>query len=390
MRTELDSCDDAPCERFDVALLDLDGVVYIGADAVPGAPQALQTARSRGMRLAFVTNNAARPPAVVAEHLRALGVPADAAEVITSSQAAAHYLAERLPRGARVLVVGTTGLVEALLERDLCPVRSADDAPVAVVQGFSPKLDWKQLAEGAVAISRGLLWVATNADRTVPSPRGPVPGNGSMVAALRHATGAEPVVTGKPDPTMHRETVERAGARRPIVVGDRLDTDIEGANAVGCASLLVLSGVTTPAALLAAAPRARPGLLGRDVGALLARHPETVASQHGLSCGEWQVSGPPGSPGPLRLSHRRAPAAAGPSHHPVPRPGGAPSTGLDDGLDALRVLCAASWQRSTRGGQPAERAGSSAAARHDDAVDDVRCVAEDSAAEAQLRELKLL
>src|SRR6185437_1343231 len=128
-----------------------------------------------------------------------------------------------------VLVVGTTGLIEALRERGLNPVESADESPQAVVQGYSPLTDWAKLAEGAVAINRGLLWVATNLDPTVPSPRGPLPGNGSLVAALRHATGAEPVATGKPDPTMHRESVQRSAAERPIVVGDRLDTDIEGA-----------------------------------------------------------------------------------------------------------------------------------------------------------------
>src|SRR5215467_9467198 len=122
--------------RYDVALLDLDGVVYIGADEVPGAAAALAAARREGMRLAFVTNNASRPPRTVAAHLSGLGIPATASEVITSAQAAAHHLAERLPAGSRVLVVGTTGLVEALTERGLVPVSTADDDPAAVVQGY--------------------------------------------------------------------------------------------------------------------------------------------------------------------------------------------------------------------------------------------------------------
>jgi len=183
-------------ETFDVALLDLDGVVYVGRHAVSGVPEALAAVRALGMRLAFVTNNAARPPAVVAEHLTALGIAAEPGEVINSAQAAAHYLADRLGSHAKVLVVGTTGLEQALIERGLIPVHSADDDPQAVVQGFSPDLHWRQLAEGAVAIRRGLHWVATNVDPTVPSPRGPLPGNGSLVAALSLATGAEPVVTG--------------------------------------------------------------------------------------------------------------------------------------------------------------------------------------------------
>src|SRR5579884_1051749 len=230
-------------ESHDVALLDLDGVVYVGPEAVPHVPEVLSRARSAGMRLAFVTNNASRTPTAVARHLVELGVEARADEVVTSAQAAARYLGEHLPAGARVLVLGTDALAEAVREHGLAPVWEAESEAglvSAVVQGYSPETNWRMLAEGAVAIRGGALWVATNTDSTVPSPRGPLPGNGSLVAALRHATGAEPVVTGKPDPTMHRETLLRTGARDPLVVGDRLDTDIEGANAVGCASLLVL------------------------------------------------------------------------------------------------------------------------------------------------------
>jgi HAD superfamily hydrolase (TIGR01450 family) len=332
---------DVLAARYDVALLDLDGVVYLGDEAVTGAAAALVAARERGMRLAFVTNNAARSPSAVAKRLTQLGVPAEADEVITSAQAAAHYLAERLPPNSRVLVVGTTGLVEALSERGLRPVSSADDEPVAVVQGYSPDTDWRMLAEGAVAIRRGLLWVATNLDATVPSPRGPLPGNGSLVAALRHATGATPVTTGKPDPTMHRETVERSGAQRPLVVGDRLDTDIEGANAVGCASLLVLSGVTTSAGLLAAAPQARPGYIARDLGGLLESHAAPADSATGVSCGGWSVAAQGET---LRLTGHAG----------------------DDPLNALRCLCVAAWRTGT-----------------------TRCSADDAAADQALAQLGL-
>ncbi|MCW2497132.1 HAD-IIA family hydrolase [Jatrophihabitans sp.] len=310
-------------ELFDVALLDLDGVVYIGADAVPGVPEALKQARVSGMRLAFVTNNAARPPQAVAEHLNHLGIAAEADEVVNSSQAAAHYLADRLPAGAKVLVVGTEGLHVALRERGLVPVTSADDAPAAVVQGYSPTLSWQDLAEGAVAIGTGVPWVATNLDPTVPSPRGPLPGNGSLVAALRHATGVTPIVTGKPEPTMHRESVERSGAVSPIVVGDRLDTDIEGANAVGCPSLLVLSGVTGAADLLIAPLNQRPNYLGHDLAALLYAHPAPTGREGGWTCGPWRAE--VSAEGGLTLA----------------RSGDGDETA--DGLDALRALCAAAW-----------------------------------------------
>jgi glycerol 3-phosphatase-2 len=317
-------------ERFDVALLDLDGVVYVGPDAVPGAPEALAEARNRGMRLAFVTNNAARPPEVVAAHLTELGIAAEPGEVITSAQAAAHYLADRLPVGSPVLVVGTTGLIEALTERGLTPVHSADDNPVAVVQGYSPDLNWHQLAEGAVAIRSGALWVATNLDPTVPSARGPLPGNGSLVAALRHATGVTPVSTGKPDPTMHRESVERSGAQRPIVVGDRLDTDIEGARAVGCASLLVLTGVTTAADLIGAGDGLRPDYVAADLAGVLHSHPAPELLDGGAAqCGGWLVRVDADE---LRLSR-----TADPREEAV------------DSLDPLRALCAAAWAAADGG-----------------------------------------
>jgi len=331
-------------ETYDVALLDLDGVVYVGPDAVHGATQALAKARALGMRLAFVTNNAARPPEAVAAHLTELGVEATAEEVVTSAQAAARHLAELLPVGSPVLVVGTVGLDEALRERGLRPVYSADDAPAAVVQGYSSTLDWALLAEGCVAIRRGVPWIATNLDATVPSARGPLPGNGSMVAALRHATGVEPESTGKPDPEMHRESVRRSGARNPIVVGDRLDTDIEGANAVGCASMLVLSGVTRPAEALWAPSRQRPTYLARDVSGLLERHraPQRIDGETRL--GRWVVRAT------ADALHLAATGEAG---------------GSGDELDTLRALCSAAWVSDASG----------SAARRD-------CIADDADAAA--------
>lgn len=320
-------------QRYDVALLDLDGVVYLAEQPVPGATDALAAARSAGMRLAFVTNNASRTPEEVATLLRRLRVPAQASEVITSAQAAAHYLADRLPAGSAVLVLGTTGLIEAVTERGLRPVFSADDQPAAVVQGFFAGISWQHLAEGAIAIQRGLPWLATNLDATVPSPRGALPGNGSLVAALSHATGVQPAATGKPDPAMHVESVQRSGARHPIVVGDRLDTDIEGARRVGCASLLVLTGVTTPAMLLTADRLHRPDFLGAGLGALLERHPEVSAADGTVSCG----------PATVQLADRTLTLAVGAGEGASP-----------DGLDGLRALAVAGWQL-VDSGQPAAK-----------------------------------
>lgn len=324
---------------YDVALLDLDGVVYVGRGAVPGAPAALSAVRAMGMRLAFVTNNAARPPAVVAEHLTTLGIPAQTTEVINSAQAAAHYLADRLGAGARVLVVGTVGLDEALAERGLTAVYSADDEPEAVVQGYSPELAWAQLAEGALAIQRGILWVATNGDPTVPSERGQLPGNGSMVAALRYATGRSPVVTGKPDPTMHHESVQRSGAQRPLVVGDRLDTDIEGANAADCPSLLVFSGVTAPAELMSAPPALRPTYVAHDVAGLLEAHAAPTMEADSAACGRWSA----------RWSRERGVLLSVDRDAGEVRRDESSGVATSDALDALRALCAARWSAQESG-----------------------------------------
>ena len=254
---------------YDVALLDLDGVVYIGSEPVDGVPEILAKVRGAGMRLAFVTNNASRAPSVVAEHLVALGVPATADDVVTSSQAAARLVVERVGVGASVLATGSPALRDILEEAGLHAVRSADDRPDAVVQGFWSQLGYADLAEAALAVHAGAFWVATNVDSTLPSPRGLLPGNGSLVGVVRAVTGNAPVVAGKPALPLHAEGVRRTSARRPLVVGDRLDTDIEGANVAETASLLVLTGVTTPAELLTAVPAHRPSYLATDLGALL-------------------------------------------------------------------------------------------------------------------------
>ncbi|WP_082899624.1 HAD-IIA family hydrolase [Rhodococcus phenolicus] len=250
---------------YDVLLLDLDGTVYRGADPVPGAVEALTSGDDR---LFYVTNNASRRPVDVAAHLRDLGFPADESTVVTSSQSGARLLAERIPAGAAVLVVGTEALAEEIHRVGLRPVRSADEGPVAVVQGHSPDTGWPILAEATLAIRAGAVWVATNVDSTLPTERGLVLGNGSMVAAVRSATGAEPLVAGKPAAPLLEDAIARSAAVRPLVVGDRLDTDIEGAIAVGADSLLVLTGVSTVADLLRAPATQRPTYVADSLSCL--------------------------------------------------------------------------------------------------------------------------
>lgn len=304
-------------EAYDTALLDLDGVVYAGGDAIAHAVDSLAAARSGGMRLAYVTNNALRTPDTVAGHLTELGIPAAADDVITSAQAVARLISEQVPAGARVLVIGGEGLRVALRERGLTPVESADDDPAAVVQGFGgPDLPWSRFAEASYAVRRGVPWFASNTDLTIPSGRGIAPGNGAAVEVVRIATGAEPQVAGKPLPPMHRETIIRTGAERPLVVGDRLDTDIEGAFNGGVDSLLVLTGVTDGAQLLAASPRHRPTYVDADLRGLLTGQPEVGAEGDGFRCGGWT-------------------ATAGADRLEV--------AGDGEPLDGLRALCAAAW-----------------------------------------------
>lgn len=275
---------------YDVALLDLDGVVYVGADPIPTAPPALAKARAAGMRLAFVTNNASRDPAAVAAHLVALGVPAEAVEVVTSSQAAATVLVDRLGVGASVLVTGSAALRSAVEAVGLRVVTSSDDRPDAVVQGYSPDLRYADLAETALAVRAGALWVATNTDTTLPSARGLLPGNGSLVALVAVATGRRPLVAGKPQLPMHAEGVRRTSANYPLVVGDRLDTDIEGANVADTDSLLVLTGVTAATDLVDAPIEHRPTYLSDDLMGLVDTQPDVEQAGSAARCGGWTAS----------------------------------------------------------------------------------------------------
>lgn len=268
--------------QHDVLLLDLDGTVYQGAEAIPGAREALGAGDERQL---YVTNNASRSPAEVAAHLRELGFAADDDEVVTSSQSAARLLSEHLDTGAAVLVVGTEALCTEVENVGLRAVRRFVDGPVAVVQGHSPATDWAILAEATLAIRAGALWIAANIDSTLPTERGLVLGNGSMVAALRSATGREPVVAGKPAAPLMRDALARAGASKPLVVGDRLDTDIAGANAVGVESLLVLTGVSTTADLLRADVDHRPTYVASSLDALNRPAEDSAVTVHP----GWQV-----------------------------------------------------------------------------------------------------
>ena len=256
-------------DSYDLVIFDLDGVVYLIDRPIPGAIEAIARLHAEGRPLAYATNNASRRSSEVAELLIGMGIAARPDEVLTSAAAAAQVLADRLPTGASVLVVGAEALRAEVRAAGLLPVARADEEPQAVVQGYGPQVGWSELAEAAVAVRSGALWIATNADRTLPSPRGPLPGNGSLIAVLRTALDRDPdLVVGKPEPALFHTAAQRIGASRPLVVGDRLDTDIEGAVRAGMDSLLVLTGVSSLADLLDAPPSARPTFVARDLGGL--------------------------------------------------------------------------------------------------------------------------
>lgn len=278
-------------DRYDLALLDLDGVVYLVGEPIEGAPAAIAELRRRGGAVVFVTNNASRSPAEVAELLTDRGVTAAPREVLTSSRTAASLMRDRLPADSTVMVVGAAALAAEVSEVGLRPVWPAESTAVsAVVQGFGPAVGWEQLAEAAIAVREGAWWVATNPDRTMPSPRGELPGNGSLLRVVATAAGREPdVVAGKPGPAMFRQAAEAHSGASPIVVGDRWDTDIAGGRAAGLPGLLVLSGSTSPAQVLRIPPEGRPRYLAWTVAGMLDAHPEVTRSGDEVHCGGWRV-----------------------------------------------------------------------------------------------------
>ena len=281
-------------DAYDGAFFDLDGVIYLGARAVDGAPATMDELGRRGVRVMYVTNNAARSADTVVAHLNSLGLHATLDTVLTSAQVAAADLARELPQGAKILVAGSANLASLLAEAGLVVVHSADDHPVAVIQGYDPNLAWPTLDEACLAIQRGARWFATNDDTSRPTERGIVPGLGGMIGAIAAAIGGRPHTYGKPFRPMLDAARARTGATHPIFVGDRLDTDVLGANRAGLDSLLVFSGAHGKTDLVGAEPEQRPTFIGADVGALLAPPRVAVRDAGTVRCGD-VVAGADGS-----------------------------------------------------------------------------------------------
>lgn len=270
---------------FDAVLADLDGVVYAGPDAIPGAPEALRRLAGVGVELAYITNNASRSPEVVARHIRQLGAPAEAGTVFGSADAGADLLAERIPAKSKVLVVGSAYLRDCVVARGMTLAESAEDSPAAVIQGFDPDVNWRDLAEAAHAVNAGAIWVATNTDMTIPRARGIAPGNGSLVQAVASATRTTPLVAGKPEPLLFQVAAEQLEASRPLVIGDRLDTDILGGNRAGFATAVVLTGVDDAEAVLGAPSDQRPRFLLGSLAEIYVDYPVVQATGKQIVCG---------------------------------------------------------------------------------------------------------
>jgi HAD superfamily hydrolase (TIGR01450 family) len=280
-------------EGHDLVMFDLDGVVYVGGRAVPGAAEAIARLRDSGVHPAFVTNNASRTPHQVGERLRELGVGADDEDVVTSAQAAAHLIRESWG-DVRVLALGGPGLASALAAEGLRVVPGdADEVGRAeidvVASGYGPDVRWRDIMRAAALVADGRPYVASNSDGTIPTESGPQPGHGVLVEMIATYAGVVPTVAGKPARHLLDETVRRVGGQRPLMVGDRLDTDIEGARDSGVPSLLVLTGVTGLTELAAAPPGRRPTYVSVDLDGLFAGHPVPVTDGRRTRCGGWDV-----------------------------------------------------------------------------------------------------
>jgi len=263
---------------YDALFLDLDGVIYRGPHAVDYAVEALNKCE---ITLGYLTNNASRTPQAVAQQIATYGLPATADDVVTSPQAAVKMLAEMIPAGSLVLVVGGEGLTSEVEAAGFSVTRSAEDKPAAVIQGFSPEVGWAQLAEASFALQRdaSVVWVATNTDWTIPLERGVAPGNGALVSAVHLAVGRLATFAGKPEKPLFDVALERfSHAKRPLMIGDRLDTDIKGANRAGIDSAIVLTGIDQAKQILAAAEDEQPTYILEDLRALHQPYPEVTRS----------------------------------------------------------------------------------------------------------------
>lgn len=275
--------------KYDVLLADLDGVVYEGTHAIMDAPEAIRELQRLGLPIGYVTNNSSRRPEVIAEQLAGFGVSTNPDDIIGSGQVGVQLLATLVQPGAKILVVGGEGLRARVVEGGFELVESSDDQPAAVIQGFAPDVAWRHLAEAAYSIQGGAKWVATNSDWTLPQEKGLAPGNGTLVSAVHTAVGQLPLVAGKPEPAIFEAAVDHFNARQPLFIGDRIDTDITGANKAGIDSVLVLTGVSTRKEVLGIKPEGRPTYIIASMAELLTPYDLPRQTKRGFACRSAEV-----------------------------------------------------------------------------------------------------
>ena len=275
--------------QFETLFLDLDGVVYEGENAIVDSVESITSVRNSGIKVGYITNNSSRKPETIAQQLRGFGLELSEEEVISSAQAGVELLATMIPAGSKVLVVGGEGLRSKVLEAGFELVASSEEGPVAVIQGFAPDVGWKDLAEASYSIQNGAKWVATNQDWTIPREKGIAPGNGTLVSAVHTAVGKLPVVAGKPERAIFDTAMRKLEAKSALYVGDRLDTDVVGANQAGLGSALVMTGVTTRKELLAAKTDSRPNYILGTLKDLLSPYREPVKTKRGYKLGDAEV-----------------------------------------------------------------------------------------------------
>ena len=302
---------------YDTLLADLDGVIYEGTQAIDGAVESINSLQSQGIAVGYVTNNSSRTPETIAQQLKSYGLSVQASEIIGSAQTGTELLATLIEPGSKVLVVGGEGLRSKVAAAGFQLVESADDSPAGVIQGFAPDVSWRNLAEASFAIQRGAKWVATNSDWTLPQERGLAPGNGTLVSAVHTAVGQLPIVAGKPEPAIFHTALRRFSTDSALFVGDRLDTDITGANRAAIDSALVMTGVSTRKELLGAKPEGRPKFILGNLAELTKNYQHPKKTKRGFACGSAEVE---------LLANRVVVS------HGDPR-----------SLDALKAACAVIW-----------------------------------------------
>jgi glycerol 3-phosphatase-2 len=275
--------------KYDSLLLDLDGVVYQGSEAIVNAVESINKAASLSIQVGYLTNNSSRRAETIADQLIGFGIQATADQVVGSASAGVMLLAKKIPSGAKVLVVGGDGLKHAVAEQGFEVVDHASQSPAAVIQGFSPDVSWRELAQASFAIQGGAIWIATNQDWTVPVEQGIAPGNGTLVGAVHTAVGILPEIAGKPFRPIFDQALLQLGIKNPLMVGDRLDTDIRGANNSGLDSAVVMTGIVTRKELLAAGKEDRPKFILQDLSGLFDAYRDPKSTKRGAKSGDSTV-----------------------------------------------------------------------------------------------------